>query len=328
MRNRKSENGGGAAGAMMLLGAVLAAHGAFAAAVADGARAVNCPEGPITNVVRAAAVPATDRGFTVAFRFKASPYVKRPGPWEGLVFANGNGWDTGFRATVTPDTGSSPGGFRMSLRVVKPERGGVGVPVKQRLVAGRWYHIAFVLGGGELKSFLNGTPTAKSKFEGAFRRAHGGFSVGPAGYGVGYYPFEAADFKVWERALSEDEVLALVMGGDTSAKSVKRYLEGLDEAAFAEVRLLAWNTAKKLADAGERTDAAALYALLAARAPAYPSADGGNEAAARFAKARGGRRQLYVGQALRFAQGNYLLARLRERAITLRIESSEPCGAR
>ena len=55
MRNRKSENGGCAAGAMMLLGAVLAAHGAFAAAVADGARAVNCPEGPITNVVRAAA---------------------------------------------------------------------------------------------------------------------------------------------------------------------------------------------------------------------------------------------------------------------------------
>ena len=132
MRNKKSENGvcareaSGAVGAMMLLGAVLAAHGAFAAAVADGARAVNCPEGPITNVVRAAAVPATDRGFTVAFRFKASPYVKRPGPWEGLVFANGNGWDTGFRATVTPDTGSSPGGFRMSLRVVKPERGGVG----------------------------------------------------------------------------------------------------------------------------------------------------------------------------------------------------------
>ena len=45
-------------------------------------------------------------------------------------------------------------------------------------------------------------------------------------------------------------------------------------------------------------------------------------------KARGGRRQLYVGQALRFAQGNYLLARSREQAIILRFESSEPCGVR
>ena len=97
MRNKKSGNGvcalgaSGEAGAMMLLGVVLVAQGAFAAAVTDDARAVNCPEGPITNVVRAAAVQATNQGFTVAFRFKASPYVKRPGPWEGLVFANGNG---------------------------------------------------------------------------------------------------------------------------------------------------------------------------------------------------------------------------------------------
>ena len=294
MRNKKTDNGVcvreayGAAVAGMLLGVVLAAQGAFAAAVADDARVVNCPEGPITNVVRMAAVPETNQGFTVAFRFKAVPYVKRPGPWEGLVFANGNGWDTGFRATVTPDLGVSPEGFRMSLRVVKPERGGVSVPVKQKLVSGCWYHIAFVLGGGELKSFLNGSPNAKSKFEGMFRRAHGGFSVGPAGYGVGYYPFEAADFKVWERALCEDEVLALVTGSDTSAKGVKRYLESMDEAAFESVRPLAWSTAKKLADAGERADAAALYALLAARAPAYPSVDGGNEVAARFAKALGG----------------------------------------
>ena len=75
--------------------------------------------GDVDGVVRAAGIPESAHEFTVAFRFRPARYVKRKGPREGLVFANGNGWDNGFRATVTPDTNLSRVGFKMSFRVVK-----------------------------------------------------------------------------------------------------------------------------------------------------------------------------------------------------------------
>ena len=245
-------------------------------------------DGTVTDVVRASALPASAHEFTVAFRFKPAHYVKRPGPWEGLVFANGTGWSDGFRATITPEVNTSLDGFRMSLRVVKAEGGAVSVPVQQELGAERWYHVAFVLGGGELKSYLNGALNAKRKFDGGFKKPACGFSVGAAGFGVGFYPFATSDFITWERALGDDEVLALTTGGETSARGVKRFLEGRSESEFADMRTLAWNTAKRLADEGDRRGAAEMYARLAREAPACPTVDGGNEVAARFAKEIGG----------------------------------------
>ena len=120
-------------------------------------------DGAVTGVVRAAAISESARGFTVAFRFKAAHYIKRPGPWEGLVFANGTGWGDGFRATITPDVNTSLDGFRMGLRVVKADGGAANVSIRQGLGAERWYHVAFVLGGGELKSYLNGALNAETE---------------------------------------------------------------------------------------------------------------------------------------------------------------------
>lgn len=275
---------------MRKLVALFAVLAALDAARSSGApcKLIECPEGNIETVVSAGRVSEAGGEFTVAFRFKAAHYVKREGPWEGLVFANGNGWNNGFRATITPEVNTSLDGFRMGLRVVKDGGGATSVPVKGVLRAEHWYHLAFVLGGGELKSYLNGSLNAKCGFTGRFKRASGGFCVGPAGFGVGYYPFAAGDFMVWERALGDDEILALVTGGETSDKSVKAFLEGLGTEAFSDMRSLAWNTAKRLADAGERTPAAELYALLAERAPVDATVDGGNEIAAHFAKMLGG----------------------------------------
>ena len=251
-------------------------------------RAVVCPEGLLASAVRAAGVSEANGAFTVAFRFKAARYMKREGPWEGLVFANGNGWNNGFRATMTPEVNNSPDGFRMSLRVVKAQGGAASVPVNGVLGADRWYCLAFVMGGGELKSYVNGALSAKRRIEGGFKRPSCGVSVGPAGFGVGYYPFEARDFIVWDRALGDDEVLALVTGGEVSAKGVAAFLQSLDEASFADMRTLAWNTAKRLTEVGERNSAAELYALLAKRPPANPTVDGGNEIAAQLANELGG----------------------------------------
>ena len=248
--------------------------------------------GDVDGVVRAAGIPESAHEFTVAFRFRPARYVKRKGPREGLVFANGNGWDNGFRATVAPDTNLPRVGFKMSLRVVKASGAAsadaASVPVRGSLVEARWYHLAFVCGGGELRSYLNGSLSESVPFKGGFKKPSCGFFVGPAGFGVGFYPFATERFFTWERALDGDEVLALVTGGDASAKGAKRFVDGLDAAAFADFRPLAWNTAGRLADGGDRRGAAELYARLAREAPADPSVDGGNEVAARLAKSVGG----------------------------------------
>ena len=108
-----------------------------AVAVSAGeARVVSCPEGPLSAPVRAAKIPETAEAFTVSFRFRASEYVKRPGPWEGLVFANGNGWSDGFRATVTPASSASFDGFKMSLRAVKASGKAATLPLKTALASG------------------------------------------------------------------------------------------------------------------------------------------------------------------------------------------------
>jgi len=258
-----------------------------ACAAADG-RAVECPTGVIEKVVRAMPVSDETGEFTVSLRFKFERYVKREGPWDGMVFCNGNGWDSGFRATVAPVTDRSPEGFRMGFRVVKAAGGGASVPVKGVLACERWYHAVFVLGGGELRSYLNGSLNAKCEFGGKFKKVNGSFFVGPAKYGVNYYPFSAKDVMVWERALNEDEVQALMTGGIVSPKEMKRFFDGLDEATFADMRSLAWKTAGRLVAEGERRLAAELYANLAVHVPPEPSMDGGNEAASRFAKTFGG----------------------------------------
>ena len=74
----------------------------------DGGRTVECPTNVLTSVVRTKAVSAESGEFTVSLRFKAESYVKRPGPWEGLVFSDGNGWNHGFRATLTPVPNGHP----------------------------------------------------------------------------------------------------------------------------------------------------------------------------------------------------------------------------
>ncbi|MBR2982443.1 MAG: right-handed parallel beta-helix repeat-containing protein [Kiritimatiellae bacterium] len=260
-----------------------------AVAVSAGeARVVSCPEGPLSAPVRAAKIPETAEAFTVSFRFRASEYVKRPGPWEGLVFANGNGWSDGFRATVTPASSASFDGFKMSLRAVKASGKAATLPLKTALASGRWYRLAFVCGGGELKGYVNGTLVSSCRFEGRFKRPSCGFSVGPAGFGVGYYPFAVRDFTIRERAADAGEILALVTGGETSAGGTAEFLKRLPEADFADMRPLAWNTARRLVDAGDRRSAAELYLLLAERRAQNPATDGGNETAALFAGIFGG----------------------------------------
>ena len=258
------------------------------AVFAQPKRIVECPKDVIASPIRSAKILAKDNSFTVAFKFKALPYVKRSGPWEGLVFANGNGWNDGFRATMTPYSQTGDGSFKMGLRVVKNSGGASYVPVNEILYPGRWYHLAFVLGNGELKSYVNGALSSVRRFEGEVKKASGGFSVGPAGFGVGYYQFRAEDFFVWESALDATEILSLVTGGKTSAKGVAQFLERLDGKQFAAMRTLAWATAGRLVETSDYKTAAQLYSLLAARSPCDVSEDGGNEAAAVFAYSLGG----------------------------------------
>ena len=255
-----------------------------------GAREIKCPDGPLEKVIASEAVSESAGAFTVAFRFRPLPYKKRPGPSEGLVFANGNGWNTGFRVTLTPLTDLPEPAFRMGLRVVTPQGKGVHVSLGSLLRPECWRHIAFVFDGKTLKCYADGTLSSSCPYTDAtFKRAQGRFTVGPAGFGVGYYPFAASSFTVWTRALSDVEVLSLATGGKTAPAEVAEWLKRLDAQGDTFARPLAWTTARRLFDAGARRQAAELYALLAARAPDNSSIDGGNEAAAIFAQACDGR---------------------------------------
>ena len=268
--------------------AALAAVPAVAGGAMGGFREIPCPQGTLSAVVRAPRIPESKESFTVAFRFRAPKYETRDRHVkEGLVFVNGNGWDNGFRATMTPEVNHSLDGYRMALRVAGEEHA-AHVSLNGVLAPDCWHSLAFAFGDGKICVYHNGALSASCKFAGRFKKPSCGFSIGPAGFGVGYHPFEAADFRIYDRTLTCEEALALVTGGKTAPRDVKVFLEGLDEASFAGMRSLAWNTARRLAEGGARKDAASLYGLLASRAPANPTIDGGNVTAAHFARIFGG----------------------------------------
>ena len=268
--------------------AVLAAFPVAAGSALGDYREIACPTGVLSSAVRAARIPANAEAFTIAFRFRAPEYTTRDRHvGEGLVFANGNGWDNGFRVTMKPEVDQSLDGYRMALRVAGEERA-VHASLNGVLAPDCWHSIAFVFGDGKIHVYHNGALSASSKFTGRFKKPSCGFSIGPAGFGVGYHPFEAASFRIYDRALTGEEALALVTGGKTAPRDVKLFLEGLDETSFAGMRSLAWNTARRLAEGGARKEAADLYALLARRVPANLTIDGGNVTAAHFARVFGG----------------------------------------
>ncbi len=259
---------------------------------------VETPKGEVDRVIYSDALQHPTP-FTIAFRITPSPYAydrTRIGK-AGLVCASGNGYHNGFRVTLLPEMDNSLNGYRMSISFATNGNGHVSLPVPGILTTGRQYAIAFVWDGQEIRSYLNGTFGSKCALAGYTAPRHR-FTVGPAGYGVGFCPISIEGFTIWEHVLSDDQILAITTGlsegsvngsadmpaGVTDLKSVKDYLVGLDAAAFSDMRALAWNTARKLADSGSRAEAAKLYRLLAERAPASRDYDGGNLSAARFAE--------------------------------------------
>ena len=157
--------------------AVLLAFPAAAGGASGGFREIPCPPGPLSAVVRAPRIPESRESFTIAFRFRAPEYTTRDRHVkEGLVFANGNGWDNGFRATMMPEVNHSLDGYRMALRVAGEERA-AHVSLNGVLAPNCWHSIAFAFGDGMIRVYHNGALSASCRFTGRFKKPSCGFSI-------------------------------------------------------------------------------------------------------------------------------------------------------
>lgn len=240
-------------------------------------------------VVSTSAFRPSAKAFSIAFDLRLDKVGDRKLQGnQGLVFANGNGYDHGFRLTVEP-TGSKS--YRASLRVVDAAGKGYGTGYVSGIPAEAWTSLALVWDGSSLLFYKDGVVASRAPFAGPLGDPKGGFCVGKVNYGVGYVPFDVRDFLLSDAALDEAAVIARATGGASSPDALFAHFDKADAAGFARFRPLVWQTAARLADDGRSAEAARLYRRLAATPGA---GDDACATAARLAAALAGPVELFV----------------------------------
>ncbi|MDD5031576.1 MAG: polysaccharide deacetylase family protein [Patescibacteria group bacterium] len=79
----------------------------------------------------------------------------------------------------------------------------------QALVANNWYHVAFTFKNGERKIYVNGQLRATNAISGTMSAANQTTAIGKTFNGADYFKGKIDEVKIFNRALTENEILAI-----------------------------------------------------------------------------------------------------------------------
>lgn len=228
---------------------------------ASRGRAVRLDRGVFT----ADPIAVTNRRLSIALWFrKNGPGAMRGnnGSTDGTLVSQGTGYYDGFRITTSYPAGTF--GFEIGRPAPVGSAGMFGVGP---LPDGVWHHIAATWDGSVLRLYLNGSLAREMPYAGAYHIPEPGqrLRIGYAGYGWGSVKLDVDEVSLYDRALSDSEVLALALELPPGSAAISR-LSAAHRALHAGRRAEARSLLNRLvSDPSLRGDALAYARLLLAR---------------------------------------------------------------